>query len=639
LGALLLGLSASVQLHAQAAETPAAPEPLDPGVIIERFEFSYGLAHPDLPALEDLKALTIRVTRDGEVLRAPNGAGVEEMRLDSIPAGSRFDAGALRGIAQDIVRWYNARDIYGVWVAFADLETTVGGVLDNRASDQRAANLVIWASQIAEVRTLARGKRIKPQVSINHRKHRRVAAQSPLQPPAKEGEPGSLFRQEPLNQFLYGLSLHPGRRVEASIASAGQPGKVVLDYLVNESKSWQVFSQANNFGTETTGDYRVRLGFQHNQLTNHDDIFNVDAISTPDLETYGTFLSYRIPVWRPAKLIARVYGSYGDFLASDATLENLRFAGKNWLGGLELTNYHTLWRRWQLVSVLGAQYNHYEIESSFGESRLTGGESDFLVPFLGATLTRDARWWSAFFSVRFEHTLDGYANLDTTTGIEQLGRLKVDSDWTSAKWQLGGTVYLDSLFHRDAVVHKLAHEVSFRAKGRMLLRGGRVIPQEQEPMGGALSIRGYPESVLSADEFINTTFEYAWHLPRSLTPGDPGKFYRWPFKWRPTKSGQDPDWDLTLRAFFDYGRRNVTPVPADSSASTDTPSVTALVDQDLNLMGTGVGITLLFKQNFSLRCDYGTALTGLRDDTKPTDQQVVMEKGNKQFYVVTSFAW
>jgi len=643
LGAVLLGLVLSVQAHAQSADPPAASEPPDSGVVIEGFEFTYGLAHPDLPPVGELKALTVRVTQDGAVFRMPAEGSAENIRLDTIPAGSRFDAGALRAIAQDIVRWYNARDIYGVWVAFTDLETSVGGVLDNRTPDQRAANLVIWASQIAEVRTLARGKRIKPQVSINHRKHRRIAAQSPLRPAASEGEPGSLFRQEPLNRFLYGMSLHPGRRVEASIASAGQPGKVVLDYLVNESKSWQVFSQANNFGTESTGEYRLRLGFQHNQLTNHDDIFNIDAIGTPDLKTYGTFLSYRIPVWRPAKIIARVYGSYGDFLASDATLQNLRFAGKNWLGGLELTNHLTLWRRWQLVTVLGAQYNHYEIQSLISDIPLVSGDSDFLVPFLGTTLSRDAGWWSASVGVRFEHTLDGYANLDTTTGIPALGRLGAEAEWTSAKWQLGASVYLDSLFRRDTLSHKLAHEASLRLRGRMLLRGERLIPQEQEPMGGALSIRGYPESVLSADEFITASFEYAWHLPRSFAPGDPGKFIRWPFRWRPTKSGQSPDWDLSLRAFFDYGRRDVTPIPPDapdpSAPPSTEPIVTALVDQDLNLMGAGVGLTLLVRQNFSLRCDYGTSLTELRDDTRPTDQQVVLEKGNKQFYVVTSFSW
>ena len=636
--------SAPAPIEAPSAPAPEAVAPAlasAPGVAVDRFEFSYGLEHPALPPLEELKGLTVQSTRDGHVFRAPAASGAENLTLNAIPAGSRFDADILRGIAQDVVRWYNQRGLFGVWVAYSDLETSATGLVDNRPADNHAARLTIWASQISELRTLARGQRIKQQFSINNSKHRGIIGHSPLRPGENPEQPGSLFNQDVLDDYLYGLSLHPGRRVEASIASAGQPGKVVLDYLVTESKSWQIFSQANNYGTESTGEYRFRLGFQHNQLTNHDDIFNIDAISTPDAKTYGTFLSYRIPILRPARLLLRVFGSYGDFIASDASIENLRFAGNNWLGGLELTNQLTLWRNWQLVSVLGAQYNHYGINSRISNIPLVSGQSDFLVPYLGATLTRNAGWWAVTANLRFDHTLSGIANEDPTTGIPALGRLFADADWTSARWNLSGTVYLDSLFRRDAKFHALAHEATLRVKGRVLLRGERLIPHEQEPMGGALSIRGYPESVISADEFYATTFEYAWHIPRMLKPGEPGKFFRWPFKWRPVQAGQNSDWDLSVRAFFDYGHRAVTPIPPDPRIPVDpnNPVITPLVDRNLNMAGFGGGITLLVKQNFSLRADYGVALNELRDDTRPEGQQVVLPKGNSQVYLVTSFSW
>jgi hemolysin activation/secretion protein len=600
------------------------------------------LEHPALPPLDELKGLTVQSTRDGQVFRAPAASGAENLILNAIPADSRFDADILRGIAQDVVRWYNRRGLFGVWVAYSDLETSDSGLVDNRSADNHAARLTIWASQISELRTLARGQRIKQQLSINNSKHRGIISHSPLRPGETPEQPGSLFNQDALDEYLYGLSLHPGRRVEASIASAGRPGKVVLDYLVTEAKSWQIFSQANNYGTEATGKYRLRLGFQHNQLTNHDDIFNIDAISTPDAETYGTFLSYRIPILRPARLLARVFGSYGDFVASgDATIENLRFAGNNWLGGLELSNHLTLWRNWQLVSVLGAQYNHYGINSRISNIPLVSGQSDFLVPYLGATLTRTAGWWTVTANLRFDHTLSGIANEEPTTGIPALGRLAADADWTSARWNLSGTVYLDSLFRRDARLHALVHEASLRVKGRVLLRGERLIPHEQEPMGGALSIRGYPESVISADEFYATTFEYAWHIPRMLKPGEPGKLFRWPFKWRPVQAGQNSDWDLSVRAFFDYGHRAVTPIAPDPNVPVDpdNPVITALVDRNLNMAGFGGGITLLVKQNFSLRADYGVVLNELRDDTQPAGKEVVLPKGNSQVYIVTSFSW
>ena len=94
----------------------AAPTPADPGVAVNRFEFSYGLEYPNLHPLEELSSLTIPLTRDGNVFRAPAAIGAENLALNGLPAGCRFDSGALRSIAQEVVRWYNARGLNGVWV-------------------------------------------------------------------------------------------------------------------------------------------------------------------------------------------------------------------------------------------------------------------------------------------------------------------------------------------------------------------------------------------------------------------------------------------------------------------------------------------------------------------------------------------
>jgi hemolysin activation/secretion protein len=642
--------SSSMQIPVAAVP---AEKPVDPGVPVDHFEFSYGLQHPALPPLDELKDLSIKTTQDGKVYRAPAARGAENVLLSGIPQDSQFDSDALREVAQEVVRWYNSRGLYGVWVAYTDLESSVAGVVDNRSADNKSAHLVIWASQIDTVRTLARGKRIKSQDSINHRKHRRIIKYSPLHPAVKEGpgvkaQPGSLFSQEVLDDYLYGLSLHPGRRVEASIASAGEPGKVVLDYLVNEAKTWQIFSQFNNYGTESTGKNRGRLGFQHSQLTNHDDILNFDVISTTDLGTYGAFLSYRIPLWRPAKLIARVYGSYGDFLATQAgSAIDLRYVGQNWLGGLEFSNRLSLWHDWQLLSVAGANFNHYaftrlivipalEKGQEGTASPLSTGESDFLVPFLGTTLSREFSWGALSAGVRFDKSLSGVADDDPTTGYPNLGRREADPEWTAARWNFQGTVYLDPMFTRSRPT-SLAHEFSVRVNGRTLLDGRRLIPHEQEALGGALSVRGYKEALVSADEFIEGTVEYAYHIPRSLKPAEAGTLFRRPFKWRPKEVGQNPDWDLVFRVFYDSAYRSVNPpLSLLEQQEKDPTKKLPYAERSFGISGAGVGIALVVKQNFSLRVDYGQALTTLEDE----DQKVVIvKKGDKELYLLTSFSW
>lgn len=635
-----MALLCCLTLTTSAQDAAGAPTPLDPGVTVERFEFRYGLEHPELPALEQLNQVSVRLSRDDGVWRPVEGASTGEMlTLGNIPPDSRFDGAALRTVAQEVVRWYNAQGLYGVWVAFLELEAAGSGITDRRAPGERSARLVLWASQVAEVRSLARGKRFKPQFSVNNRKHGGIISHSPLKPGTTPGEPGSLFREKELNDYLHGLSLHPGRLVEASIASAGEPGRVVLDYLVNESKSWQVFSQVTNFGTEATGEWRGRVGFQHNQLTNHDDIFNVDAISTPDLKTYGSFLSYRIPIFRPARLLARVYGSYGDFLANDLNIDTLRFAGRNWLAGAEFTNRLALRRDWELVSTLGANFAHYGIQSRIIETPLVTGSSDFLIPFFSATLSRQTNWWSLSANLRYDQTVGDFANRNTTNGIPALGRTDADAEWASARWNISGTIFLEPLFAGgDLEARHLAHEVSFRTRGRFLLVGSRLIPHEQEPIGGAFSVRGYPESVLSADEFHSATVEYAIHFPRLLKPGEAGRFWRWPFKWRPAKTRQEPDWDLIGRAFFDYAYRQVTPQSL-GLGETEEDRVLSLVDRTLSIAGFGGGLELKVRQNFSLRCEVGTSLTELRDETLEEEQQLVVPAGEVRYYISSTFSW
>lgn len=641
--ASLLVLGALTTLRAQdASPRPEAPVAADPGVAVDRFEFQYGLEHPELPAIDELNRVSVRLMRDADgVWRVPgNGNAGEIVTVGQIPADSRFDAGALRQVAQEVVRWYNARDLYGVWVAFSELEATSAGITDRRPADDRVARLKVWASQVAEVRTLARGKRFKAQDSVNNRRHRGVIMHSPLHA-AQGTAPGSLFHQRQLNEYLHGLSLHPGRLVEASIASAGEPGKVVLDYLVNESRPWQIFGQVTNFGTDATGVWRGRVGFQDNQLTNHDDILNIDAISTPDFKTYGSFISYRIPILRPAVLLARVYGSYGDFIASDVAIQSLRYAGRNWLGGVEFTNRLALPRDWELVSALGANFTHYGIQSRVvqtdKEVPLVTGSSNFLLPFFSTTLTRNATWWSLSGSLRYDQTVGDYANRDITSGIPALGRTNADADWTSLRWSLTGSIYLEPIFmHGDANARYLANQLSVRVRGRTLLKGSRLIPHEQEPIGGAFSVRGYAESVLSADEFVAGSIEYAFHFPRVLKPGEQGKLFKQPFRWRPKDKRQEPDWDLVARAFFDYAYRQVTPLPPDPGQTVDD---LGLVERSLSIAGAGGGLELQVKQNLSIRCDVGVSLTELRDETREAAQQLVVPAGDVRYYLSTSFSW
>src|SRR5450432_3398375 len=81
-----LGVFFFLPLTVKAQETPAGA-----GVAVDRFEFSYGLAHPQLPPLAELNRLPVHLLRDGQVWRAPKTGAGEVLLLGSVPADSQFD--------------------------------------------------------------------------------------------------------------------------------------------------------------------------------------------------------------------------------------------------------------------------------------------------------------------------------------------------------------------------------------------------------------------------------------------------------------------------------------------------------------------------------------------------------------------
>jgi hemolysin activation/secretion protein len=600
-------------------------------VEVDGFRFRYGLEHPELPPLSNVMNAEVRLARAQGVWTAPRAGGGETVALTAIPSGSRFSADGLRAVAAAVVAWFNDRGFDGVWVMYANLEVNENGLVDFRPEAQRPAELVVWVGQVAAIRTLARGHRFRAEQSINHPSHRRILAGSPLQPAPAAGAPGDLFRQDRVEQYLRELSAFPGKRVEASIAAADAPGQLVLDYLVTETKPWMVYAQASNTGASATNRWRGRIGYQHNQLTDRDDVLTLDAIGTPDLDSYGAFFSYRLPLLRPSRLAARVYGSYGDFLASDTSLQRLRFGGKNVLAGVELIHRALIWRGWELTTSAGAMFTRYQIESEFDNIRLNKDSADFVTPYVSSNLWREGDGWVFGGGLRIDRAI---ASGDT--GGVTFGRVGADTDWMGLRWNVGGLVYLDRIFDRESVIHNSAHELSARLRGRMLLDGRRLIPQEQEPIGGALTVRGYPEAVLSADEFVVGTIEYAFHVPRALPAGDRGTLLGRPFSWRPEQPGQRADWDLILRGFFDYGHRAVE---GSLQPSSTVPTRRSLQDRDVSLAGAGAGVELTLWRNFSLRCDVGVVLKGLRDEALPPGQQTVVERGDVRAHVLSSVSW
>lgn len=474
--------------------------------------------------------------------------------------------------------------------------------------------LTIVTGIVSEVRTLAAGERIEAGPErVNHPAHARIRERSPVQPHDPERQ---LLRRDRIDDYVFRLGRHPGRRVDVAIAPGEpievEPGvlapTVNLDYLVTENRPWTLYGQISNTGTRSTGRWRQRFGLLHNQLSGNDDVLNIDYQTAGFDDVHSVMAYYDFPLFDSQRLRGRVYGHYSEFDASEVGFEDLRFTGQSWSVGAELAANVYQRRELFVDLVLGARYLDTEVENFFFEFPINAGRESFFLPYIGLRLERNSLTSSTFASLMVEGQFGDVTDVDRDE-LNSLGRLFPDRDWVVMRWDAEHSFFLEPLLNRAAwedpetpESSTLAHEIALAFRGQYAF-DQRLIPQMMMVAGGFYSVRGYPESVISGDTVIIGSAEYRFHLPRVLgIDADPQPLLArdgQPFRWRPQHVYGSTDWDLILRGFIDVGHIiNSDPMP---------------FERDETIIGTGLGVELQIRRNINLRMDWGIALSDIDD--------------------------
>ena len=135
------------------------------------------------------------------------------------------------------------------------------------------------------------------------------------------------------------------------------------------------------------------------------------------------------------------------------------------------------------------------------------------------------------------------------------------------------------------------------------------------------------QSVAIGDSITIGTFEYRFHIPRSLpVVREPMRLpLLGDFRAAPQQVYGRPDWDLILRAFVDVGRavRN----KRDKLAA-GTP------EKNQTLIGAGIGAELQFRSNLRARIDWATALQDTTGNLKNS-----AEIGDSEVHVLFSILY
>ena len=589
-----------------------------PSFFVSDFELEYNVAgHPTLPPPEEVLAgvqAMLVPSGDGYVAERPGQEPVA-VGLTGRPRAERFTAGAIQEILEAVLEYFTRNDLMAIQVRIAAGQINVNTGVDDRQGTQKL-RLVVTAGLIREIRTLARGDRIPVEDRIDNDAHARIRQKSPVQPYV-EGDPQrrDVLTRTALDNYLYRLSRHPGRRVDASLAPAEVDAEdgygVALDYHIAENKPWLLYAQVSNTGTEETEEWRERLGLFNNQLTGNDDILNVDYITASFGDTNAVFGEYDArlldsEIWRWS-----VFASWSEYRASDVGFAGELFQGESWQVGAELA-WNVYQHKQTFVDLLfGARFQDVDVNNlAVGIS----GSENFFLPHVGVQLNRHTEEASTNVTATLEWQLGNLTSIDQAE-LNSLGRLFPDDEWAVLRWDAVQSFYLEPLLNREAwedirtpTSSTLAHEIYLRFRGQWGF-DYRLIPQEEQVAGGLYSVRGYPESVTAGDTVVLGTVEYRFHLPRAFPyEPRPTTFLGKPFRMVPQYPYGRADWDLILRGFLDIGRT----INSDRLA----------FEEDDTLVGIGWGIELQYKTNVNVRMDWGWALESIPGEVTSGSSQV-----------------
>ncbi|MBL9120740.1 MAG: hypothetical protein JNL80_12595 [Phycisphaerae bacterium] len=622
---------ASVPLEFTVRAAPAAPDdPVlrlqvafvgphgQPAVSATRFTLSYvdgagrtienpaAIGLPDPAMVLASTRVTLQPTVDGGAAYLTDFGGDGEtvtVALDSgFGADAKLSVAALRTVAESVLATLRSDDLMGVYVDIA------GGQFDmaRGGADIRGGNsdvkLVVVPGIVDGVRIVASGERVEGGSAINptERRYERIRERSPFSPSRAETGDARVLRESVLEEFLHRQSRHPNRRVDAAVtpppdgteATDGVRGTIGLDYLVREAKPWSVFVQGSNTGTGSTGEWQQRFGVFHSDLFGNDEIASIEYLTTDFDSMHSVNGYFDAPVCESESLRWKLYGGWYEYSASDVGLSSERFEGSSPSVGAELALNVFQHERLFFDVVGGVRWFDVKVNNLLFNLR---GEEDFLVPYVGLRVQRNARSATTDAGVFLDMCIADATDVDAVE-MNALGRLLPERDWSLMRWDLAHSFYLDPLFQENPNEGTLAHELAFRFRGQYSFEQ-RLIPQQLGVAGGFYTVRGYPESLVSGDTLLLASGEYRLHLPQILGfDANPQPLFGVgePFRLRPQFGYGATDWDLILRAFIDVGRvETVDPFS---------------FEDDRTLIGAGVGVELQLWRNLDLRLDLGFPL-------------------------------
>ena len=381
---------------------------------------------------------------------------------------------------------------------------------------------------------------------------------------------GGVLDYQTINEGIMAMNDNPDRKVKPLLRAGKEQG--TTDVILKAKENFPIHAgfSLDNQGVKLTGKERVGFNVRHNNLLGLDDIFIIGTVF--GTEFGALYLNHLIPVNK--------YGTRVVWGFSHAQVNPKKEFFLFGINGISQTYSmsvrHKIFRD---AKKTGDVYFGLDLKEK--RTRIQSGTSvrDRLRVFkLGAnikTIDQGGVWAiDANMSASFSPLGDG----------NPLASRQAESQFT--KYNLSLTRHQKLPLNTKAIV-RFQTQVS----------PDKLPPQEQMFLGGANTVRGYPESDYGADQAVFGSVEY--HVPAFMIPKD----LKLPRMEKPLRD------HFTGVVFLDYGYGQVRDPSSNESRTR-------------NLLGAGGGVHVRLTKHLSGQIEWGYAL----------NDQPLTEGGRKQFH-------
>ena len=392
-----------------------------------------------------------------------------------------------------------------------------------------------------------------------------------------------IFYYPDLENDLYFLNRSPDRSAKAYLTAGQTPGTSDLILKVEEAYPMHVYYDFSNRGTKLTHRARHSVHFDHRNVTGHGDVLASSVTMAEQGAFRGGSFSYDLPI-APARTTLSLDGSYvrtmliGHLKPFEITGRSLSFSP-----GLTRSFYKK--QALSMDGYLGLEFK--DSRTAVDDLKIDFDRTRALIA--GPRVTwRDSNGKTSFSS-------------NIHWGVSDFLGSSDEVDLNASRVNSGGSF----LYYTADVlrIQKLPLEIFLLLRGSGQWTRDTLTSLEQHRLGGATSVRGYPESDSSGDYGYNGSAEL--NIPVPFLPGDwktPWNHYTWRDSAR-------------LVGFIDGAKTYVR----ETQAVTDV--------KDRFLLGTGFGFRVDMGGTFSMQLDLGYPIGDKSTDENQKQVHISLRAG------------